>query len=257
MYDDYNTRPSAFFSETTWYSEYLVFGLILIMLRVIISKNYKLFLVLPLFILGIILSATRNSYLGLLVYLVLSLLFIFANQKINIKMYINKYTVLIVVFIVLSFISLKEYVMPYIELTIDKFYLKDASGLGRIDAFYMSIEDVMVNPIFGQGFYWDTSMSTDTGTAVGAKSFNLFFMILHIFGFFGFLAFLLLILYYYLNSIARYIKTRSVFIKYSIIIFTIFLTMSMFAPLHQYPFGMYIIALSLYLYRLVDVWRRV
>ena len=246
MYDYSNIRPSAFFSETTWYAEYLVFGLFLMLLRVSISRSYQLLIVTPFFISGIVLSATRNAYLGLLIFVVFSVVYVLLRQKVAIGLVFNRYVLVAAVVILTTALVFKGYTLTYINHILYKFTLSDQSAQGRVKAFKTSVEDFSVSPVFGQGFGWGKA-DTGTGTSVGAKSFNLFFMILHIFGIVGFIPFAFLIILFYMRTIYGCLIKQSLFARYSLIMFTSFLAMAMFAPIHQYPFGMYVVAMATYL----------
>jgi hypothetical protein len=246
MYDYSNIRPSAFFSETTWYAEYLVFGLFLVLLRVSISHSYQLLILTPFFISGIVLSATRNAYIGLLIFVVFSVVYVLLRQKVAIGLIFNRYVLVAVVVILTTALVFKGYTITYINHILYKFTLSDPSAQGRMKAFEISIKDFSSSPVFGQGFGWGQA-GKGTGVAVGAKSFNLFFMILHIFGVIGFIPFAFLIILFYIRTIYGCLIKQSLFARYSLIMFTTFLAMSMFAPIHQYSFGMYVVAMAVYL----------
>lgn len=248
--DFYNIRPSAFFSETTWYSEFIFFGLILLTLRILQKSNgLRLLFLVPFFTLGIILSVTRNTYLALFIFIFLSIgLSIFVEQKIYIKIIRSKAASF---FFLLTLISLIYFFPKLSEVSnslFQKFSFSDNSALGRIEAIDLSMKLIHQGRSYGNGFYWDKSQVTQSGSAIGSKSFNLFLMIASIFGYFGGLIFVLFILYYLFKLYYFYIKYQSIYIKYSFIFFFIFIQMSMFAPLHQYPIGILIISISVFLF---------
>jgi hypothetical protein len=248
--DYYNIRPSGFFSETTWYSEFIFFGLILIFLRIFcsINKNKLLYLV-PFFILGMILSVTRNTYLAILLFLIFSFgLSLIVEKKIYTRILKSKITLFflffILFFLVLYFPRLRDISTSLFE----KFSFEDNSALGRVEAIEASIKLIKQGNIYGNGFNWDKSQVTSSGSAIGSKSFSLILMISSIFGFFGGVIFAVFVLYFSLKQLIYYIKYKLIYFKYSFIIFVIFIQMSMFAPLHQYPIGILIIAISVLLF---------
>jgi len=254
MFDYYNLRPAAFFSETTWYAEYLVFVVILMFMKVNLNRQYRLLWLLPLFILGLIFSATRNAYLSLVVYLCLSFIFLISRPKLNTKLFINKHLFYVLLLSLVIVVSLNQYILNYLDMVVSKFLFTNAS-ISRMDSFRVAIQNINSSLFIGHGFYWDESVYAGP-SSIGAKSFNLFLMILHIFGLAGFIPFIFLIIKYYVRAGLDYLKSQSMFIKYSIIIFSAFLVMSMFAPIHQYGFGMYIVAYALYLQYRGNQWQK-
>ncbi len=250
--DYFNIRPSAFFSETTWFSEFIFFGFLLILLKIITEKNTnKLLYLIPFYVLGFLLSITRNTYVSLVLYLLLTFSSsILIEKKIIITIGNSKF---IKFFFLIFFIAFFVY-LPELNEILSYFILKlsgeDSSAQGRIEAFYLSIENIINGDVLGNGFYWDKSQSTESGSALGSKSFNIFLMIGSIFGIFGGLLFILFILFILLKKVYYYYLYKSIFIKYSFIIFLIFIQMAMFAPIHQYPFGMLVVSLSSLLFNI-------
>lgn len=249
--DYFNIRPSGFFSETTWYSEFIFFGLIFIFLKIIRNKkDFNFIYFIPLFLLGITISLTRNTFVSLFIYFSLTIFFtIFVEKHFFTRIFSSWFVKLLSICMIgLLFILLPKLgdTMDFIAL---KFSGNDGSAQGRIEAYNLSWDMITKKPILGNGFYWDVSQTTYTGSSLGAKSFNLFLMIMHIFGFFGFTIFFVFIIGGFLYKIMRdYLNKKSIYIRYSLIVFLCFLQMAMFAPIHQYPFGMLIISLSSLLY---------
>ncbi len=239
--DYFNFRPSAFFSETTWYAEYLVFGLLFAYynFQATHQKTYILFL--PLFLVGIVLSVTRNAFLALAMWCMTTfflgllrtkikplhpLLFITAGLAVGIIIYSSSY-----------FDSL-------VDLLWQKLSLMDDSAQGRIEAIQVSIGRIADRPILGHGFGFNPATDTiaDSGTSIGAKHANLFLMIAYIFGLPGLLLLLYLIADMILKQSNRWIKSQNLESKYAVILLIAYLSISMFAPLHQFPCGMFIMA---------------
>lgn len=250
--DYFNLRPSGFFSETTWYSEFTFFGLLLIFLKVLTDKNnVKLLFLVPLYVLGFMASVTRNTFLACALYLFLSfILSIFIEKKIYLN--ISKSRVFQVfggtVVVLITYLLIK--MSDIAAFFSGKFDGQDGSAQGRIEAYKISINRIFNSDLLGNGFYWDFSHSTSSGSALGAKSFNLFLMMGHIFGPFGFFVFMLLIFVFLMKVFLYYFKYKSIYMRYSIIVLLLFIQMSMFAPLHQYPFGMMIVSISVFLYNI-------
>jgi hypothetical protein len=250
--DYFNVRPSAFFSETTWYSEFAFFGFILVFLKIMTVPNMlKLLYLVPFFLLGFLFSVTRNTYLAIFIYLffTFSLTFFF-DKKIPLRIMISKFMIISICMLVLILIVYIPELTEIASFFVLKFSGEDDSAQGRIEAYHISINNIMNGNIFGNGYFWDTSHSTESGSALGSKSFNIFLMMGSIFGLFGGILFIILIISYLTKLLYFYGKTKSIYIKYSFIVFLIFIQMSMFAPLHQFPFGMLIVSLSVFLFNI-------
>ncbi|MGO4770970.1 hypothetical protein ACEN2I_04865 [Flavobacterium sp. W22_SRS_FK3] len=130
-----------------------------------------------------------------------------------------------------------------------KFSGNDDSAQGRIEAYHISVNNILNGNITGNGYYWDKSHSTESGSALGSKSFNIFLMMGSIFGIFGGVLFVILIVSYLFKLVYYYYLYKSIYIKYSFIMFLIFIQMAMFAPIHQFPFGMLIVSISVFLFK--------
>lgn len=245
-------RPNAFFSETTWYSEYIVFGIIFTSLRLKIKFNRNFLWIFPVFIFGIIISVTRNAFLGLIIFFVVDIILILILgkiPKIPIKtITINKYFIFAIL-IVVGYISYAygQLTMNFINSIIYRFTHANMES-HRIEAFKAGVKYITQSPLIGHGFnynYNEDKFSGSFSSAIGSKAFNLFLMIGSIFGIPGLIYLIVLVFWHYLTSVLIYIKTRSIYIRYSIILISVFLSMSMFAPIFQFPFGMYIVGISL------------
>ena len=250
--DYFNVRPSAFFSETTWYSEFIFFGFLFVLLKVLTEPNMlKLLYLFPFYLLGFLFSVTRNTFLALFLYLFLTFtVTFFLENKIYSRIIKSKFIIgSIVLLCFMAIIYLPE-INNLLSVFVPKFSGDDVSAQGRIEAYHLSIESIKNGNLMGGGYYWDKSQTTDTGSALGSKSFNIFLMIGSIFGIFGGILFMLFIFYIIIKKLHYYNFTKSIFIKYSFILFLVFIQMAMFAPIHQFPFGMLIVSLSVFLFNL-------
>jgi hypothetical protein len=244
-------RPEAFFSETTWYAIYLLLGAIIVAYRNHLQPDRRLFLLYPLFAVGFIFAANRNIYVAIALIFVLSFLyFVFLGSTVKTKSLRNPYIYVGICLLAAAIAWKWEAFYIYFNLIIAKFnILNDPSGAGRLEAFQRSLEDISHQALLGQGFTWYSYQATSTGTYFGAKSFNLVLMILYIFGFIGLIPFLLIIFHFYLRSGTAYVLSGLERYKYSAIMMTAFLGLSMFTPLHQYSIGMLFVAFGVYLAR--------
>jgi len=250
--DYFNIRPSGFFSETTWYSEFCFFGLVLIFLVVTMDKRRgKLLFLFPFYFVGFIFSVTRNTFLALFLYVVLSfILALIIEKKIYLNVIKSKIFQLIGSAVVLVIGYLLFNLGEVAAFFTGKFDGQDGSAQGRLEAYKISIDKILNSDLIGNGFFWDFSQSTSSGSALGAKSFNLFLMMGHIFGLFGLFVFMILLGTYLSKNLYYYKALKSTYFRYSIIIILLFVQMSMFAPLHQFPFGMLIVSISVFLYNI-------
>lgn len=244
--DYYNVRPSAFFSETTWYAEYLVFGLVFAYYNFQTSNKNSYLLLMPIFLIGIILSVTRNAFLAIAMWIFTTFVLSLLRTKIKPIHPLMLISILIGMGIIIYYSSNFDFIVNLLK---NKLSLTDSSAQGRLDAIQVSISRILKNPIFGHGFGFNqiTDTIAESGTSIGAKHANLFLMIAYIFGIPG----LILLLYTITNFIVRqsykWINSANHESKYAVILLIIYLSISMFAPLHQYPCGMYIIAATLLL----------
>lgn len=249
-----DVRPEAFFSETTWFAEFIVLGFVLISILARVTENKNYYIWSLVFVVCLFISATRNAFLGLAIFIIIELSFFFIKGKIKTR--IRPRTFLFINLFLISGILIASFnikrINNQIEIVINRFDLKkDDSGKGRIEAFEVSYEMMKKTPWHGYGFYWDEDVKAGiANTAVGAKSFNLLFMIYHIFGPLGFILFLILIILYFFQLITAVLKSYNVFNRSAFTVFLIFFVMAMFAPIHQFPLGMLFVAFSVYLFNL-------
>ena len=241
MYDYYNVHPSAFFSETTWYSEYIFFtAVILIYFYFTIDRLRYLILSLPCF-LGILISTTRNTFVAMAFWFILEIIFLFISGKVNKKLLKCFFILLLVIPLCLYKIGISK--LSLVSKVIERFLNGDS---GRMQAFQKSFVMIKEAPLLGHGFSFNPLVDVaGHGTYIGAKSFNLFLMIMHTVGVEGFLFFLFLLFGLYLKLFNQFYLYRRNDTKIAIVFLTCFLSISMFAPIHQFPFGMFIISVVL------------
>ncbi len=238
--DYYNFRPSAFFSETTWYAEYLVFGMVYAYYAYrSLHRRFYLFISL-LLLLGVVLSVTRNAFFALAVWVFTAGVLGIVRGKIKL---IHPAVFVSIALIISVFVVYGDYAEMFVSIQ-DKFSLQDDSAKGRIEAFNVSIDRIGNSLLIGHGFGFDpeTDRISISGTSIGAKHANLFLMIGYVFG----LPALFALLYLIFNTIVvqtnkwrLYHRTES---KYAVLLLCVFIFMSMFAPLFQFPFGMFVLA---------------
>ncbi|MFV8335278.1 hypothetical protein ACNQF7_04230 [Flavobacterium sp. RSP29] len=250
--DYFNVRPSGFFSETTWYSEFIFFGLLLIFLKILtVQKMLKLLYLVPFFIGGFLFSVTRNTFLAFFIYLFFTFtLTFFLEKKIFLRILKSSFIRILICAVIFVFILYIPQLTEVVSFFAFKFSGQDDSAQGRIEAYHLSIDGIVNGGVFGNGYFWEKSHSTESGSALGSKSFNIFLMMGSIFGLFGGLLFVFLTLFYLVKTLYYYCKYKSIYIKYSFIIFLTFIQMAMFAPIHQFPFGMLIVSLSVFLFNI-------
>lgn len=242
LYSVGTMRPQAYFSETTWYSEYAVIGLIVALIQQYERKIVKYF-ILFINVLAVVLSMTRNAILGLLVVVVYIL---FVRRK-------KEEVVALIAIISVALISYgfaltkSDYLLGF-EFITDKFNLSDASALGRLDAIKANIEYLMDTQKFlwGSGFSFNDA-SELSGSAIGAKSFNLFLAVFSSAGNLLFLIFSFTIGRIYIKYFSN--TSRNAFNSAGLLMFTVYLIYSMFAPFHFYPLSWFVLGLSLILIR--------
>lgn len=243
QFDYFNQRPSAFFSETTWYSEYIFFTLLLLSYYQFFITNKKgyFFLIFPC-LFGILLSSTRNAYLAFaVVFLVTFIADIYRG-------YINKKVFLLIFFVFCLFFAFLVITnqLIFIQKITNRFSNGDS---GRLTAFKKSILLIKEELFFGHGFSFNSKTDVaGVGSYIGAKSFNFFLMITHILGLFGITSLLVLITNFFIRLLKQWKLYNSYYTKLALTFISCFLSMSMFAPIHQYPFGMFIVSVSLYFF---------
>jgi hypothetical protein len=239
-------RPSAFFSETTWYAEYLVFGILLLARKTIRTGRPSYWFAMLPGLAGIAISVTRNAWLALAIGLV-SVLLLFAGFGLKARrgFLFNRYTLGLTLLGIAAIAFALAKLPGAFNFLMEKINLQDASAIGRQIAFVQSIQDIRDSWLLGNGFTWYSYQVTSSGTYIGAKSFNLFFMITYIFGVSGVVALGLLLLGYYSRALLRYARTQSLDSGLGLIWMTCYLAIAVFTPIHQYPFGMLVLALAI------------
>ena len=255
---NYSTiRPSAFFSETTWYAIYVLFGGFVLLLRYRLYGKRSLLLVLPLYAAGIFFSANRNAMIALGVVVALNVAFIILGGPILFRStFRNGYLYIVLAASAVTLIAGWSLITIYAGLIASKFNVAtDPSGVGRIIATQNSFQEIARSPVIGSGFAWYPDQVTSVGTFTGSKSFNLFFMIQYIFGLVGLVPFLGMLIWFFLERVLLYARTGDVLQKYGFLIVASFVSMSMFTPLHQHPIGMFAVALGTALGSVGSRWR--
>ncbi|MDY5122303.1 MAG: O-antigen ligase family protein [Treponema sp.] len=245
QYDWFNMRPSAFFSETTWYSEYILFSLVFLFYRFIKKSTIKDGFGIFICLIGIILSSTRNTYLAIFVWVFVALVISIMDNRVNKKVLLSLFITCILFFILIRFTDLGM----FFDKIIERFKGGDN---GRMTAVKRSLNDISKSPIIGHGFSFNGEYE-GAGTYVGAKNFNFFFMCLHTIGLVGFNFLIILLLSYGIKCIMQYLKFRRDEAKIAVIFISCFLSISMFAPMHQSFIGMFVIAMSIALYNSVTI----
>ncbi|NRB80971.1 MAG: hypothetical protein HRU38_20280 [Saccharospirillaceae bacterium] len=238
-------RPVGLFSETTWLSEFaLVLSIVSLFLYLKFKSSYYIFSILVFFVI-IVITSTRNTYLAMLVLFLFSILYSMVSMRINATSLKISFLVSCIILIV---ILNSEALLYSLSSIMDRFTAIDSSS-GRMEAFLLSKEKMGdgIYFIFGNGYYWDGSFQAGAGTSIGAKSFNLFLMISHIYGVFGLLLILIFLIKFFIQSFFKYFKTKNISYKFSLYILVVYLSMAMFAPLHQYPAGALILSLVVFL----------
>lgn len=248
-------RPCGFFSETTWYGEFMVFGVILAVYEHRKTSDVFYVLISFLFLIGIILSATRNAIFGILLVFLGYLFFVFLSGRFHRTKFklSNIFLLLIViaccgVFIAKN-IKILETLLDSYSYIVRKFTEGDASSKGRFLMVTESIERIKQSIVIGHGFSFnDATDYVGVGTAIGAKNANVLLMIFYIFGLLGFIPFCFLILYYFLSVFQIISVTNSDLAKVSALFMLVFFAIAMTAPIHQYPLGMWCVSTSLWLF---------
>lgn len=242
----FNIRPEAFFSETTWYGIYCLWGIIILSAGLDFGYFYaKYRFMYFFFFLGAILSLSRNVIIGIILFFLLKWFFSFLRMywvRDRVSLKIN---LLIVLGLVAGILFVWYKIEGYQSIILDKMLLKDASGAVRFEAFRRSFQEIQQVWFTGAGYEWKQDQVTFTGTYLGSKSFNLFLMVAYIYGALGLLIFLgALTIFFVKYGYGTIAKTKFTY-EYAFIILLIFIVMSMFAPLHQFPLGAMMVGVAL------------
>ena len=244
-------RPVAFFSETTWLSEMAFFVLLG---SLSLSSKVERLAIISICLFVIIVTVTRNTYLAILVSLlsVLGTQIVLLRVKKSIMLY-----VLLTIFLATFLFITNDWVQGFIIALVERFTDLEKGGGGRLDAFKVALNMFVQSDtkIFGNGFDWNSNIVAGQGSSLGAKAFNSLIMLNHIYG----PLFVILILFFIFKFVYKCmmgIKRRQNDIVYYIYIASImsFLSMSLFAPIHQYPLGA--LLLGLYLSGVKDIQRQ-
>ena len=203
QHDWFNVSPSAFFSERTWYGQYSSLCLVLSFFFYSQSRNliYILLSIISLFC--TVLSFSRSALIPLICA---AIVFLFINFYVHgIKQNFLKHLTFTIIIslgiaLVLALATDLDFFLPFLE----KFDMDDTNIQGRfeaLDIFYLNFINDPYSYIFGNGFKWDDSQVSSIGTAVGAKSANLFLMVFYVFGVFGFIISIYIFIKYLLSYI--------------------------------------------------------
>lgn len=255
--DSYNLRPSAFFSETTWYAEFCLFGILLVIYlinRRLVKPQWVLFL-LPLLI-SLVVSNTRNAFVGLAVAIIgLIFLSLFRRRREPVPLW-NRWSVGLLLATTLGLVLASLVAWPEVvaqaQRIVQRFTGNDASGQSRLEAFARSWKELETGWFTGQGYTWHPDQGTAAGTVTGSKSFNLVFMITYIFGWSGLAVLAVGIIAFIRSAVSNYLRYDWLAAKYALVLFAAYFVMSMFTPIHQYPFGLMVFALATVLHRRAD-----
>lgn len=219
-------RPSAFFSESTWFGAYclLLLFFLFILYKTSQVKNNFFLINLILILILLLFTFSINSYIGL-IFFVLGFLY---YQKTRIKIY----------FLFLFSGLLFFFILPLFLIRFSS-NTNDLSIIGRIEGFKILFNHFQNKNIFGNGFLFDYNNDVIfSGAAIGSKAFSFPFQLYHIGGL------LILFLYFYLSFFnLKYLYRVNNFIIFYLLLS--YLTLSFFAPLAQGIIGYFFILLIL------------
>ena len=208
-------RPPAWFSEATWYGEYLTFGLALTLPFVIVRKRKQeipwLWMAVGLQIFGIFLSATRTAWiaLGAIAISIIILIVIYRriSRAIAMRWALRSTQALSLMMLVLVFgFVLTSYLFPLISVftvtigssayTTARLALNDASVMGRIESTRVTMIAALQHPMLGNGIgTWGRAFmgQFEGAVALGGSHFNIFIGPFYDAGLFGLAAMFLLL----------------------------------------------------------------
>jgi len=239
-----NIRPDAFFSETTWYATFCFAGILFAAYLLYTHKDNRFYIVGIVFLAGMFVSNTRNAFLGLLSIIFLEVI-LFIKKRRKVRARTLNLALIASVVAGLLIIRFSNVLASYVDVILIKLSLRDDSAQGRLIAFKKIFDGILNSPIIGHGFDWDstTDIIHFSGTALGAKAFNIFLQVGYIFGFVGLLPFIAIIIYVLYRKWYLTVKVDPQY-KFSFMYIFCFFLLSSFAPVHQFPSGVMILGLA-------------
>ena len=189
-------RPPAWFSEATWYGEYLTFSLALTLPFVIVREPKQrttwLWVAVGLQTFGIFLSATRTAWIAL-VAIAISIIFLILLYRRTYPELATRWTLrsiqamsLMMIVLLFGFV-ITSYLFPLISAftvtigssayTTQRLALNDASVLGRLESTRVTMIAALQHPILGNGIgTWGRAFmgQFEGSVALGGSHFNIF-----------------------------------------------------------------------------------
>jgi len=245
--DWFNVSPSGFFSERTWYGQYAAVAVLLSVYGYVNTMQWRYVFAALLSLTGVLLSFSLSAlipliagFLGLLVYALLG--------KMNLRFVMRSLPFVLLSLVVLAFNRDDVFGLFEVFSKLDP----DRQGIqGRVEAlniYQANMSRNYIDYIIGNGFDYGYDQVSSIGTAVGAKSANLFLMILHVYGLFGLFLVVLLFLSFAVQYVSLLKSRKSPEILLGFVLFFSFIGLSLFVPAHQYPSSLVVLAFSLVIY---------
>ena len=249
QHDWYNISPSGFLSERTWYGQYSAVGLILSVYYFVRNRNISQFLMILLCSFCVIISFSRSATIPLMAGLLCYFFYCVVHRAFSRSLvkFIVGFCLLLLMFVFLDFgleFNLKA--------LYSKFDISDIGVQGRFEALELFFVEVQRNPygyILGNGFSWDEGQVSSIGTAVGAKSSNLFLMIFHVFGVLGLSLGLVAFLAFFYKYMRLVMASKSTESLLGFILLSSFIGLSLVVPAHQFPSSLVIFFFSIFIYK--------
>jgi hypothetical protein len=240
--------PAAFFSERTWFGLYLAFciNFLFICLHQRRMKLFEFSACLALFVLGVLLSLSRNAFLALTIFVCCYPLLILPREnpeRVRTLLWFLAFCLIAVLMLGLMSLALLdsasknifEVTLEAAATTINAFLDGNESGMGRLQAIEMTIGRYLQGEysLLGNGFDWsyEKDITPIAGTAIGAKSANIFAFVLHIYGVLGLI--IMIMLGFFLLRKAKRFQDKALS-RLTLLSLLIWMVMAQFAPLHQY-----------------------
>jgi len=250
QHDWFNVFPSGFFSERTWLSQYMALAC-LVTFYAYMKQRKSLYLAIGIFFIFIDMLCVSRSGIIPLLCIVLWVLFPLTQSVSRLKMLFHLFSIVAVILI--SSFVFETYFSNEATILYEKFNVEHEGIRGRIQAWDLTLarmQDQNYNFYLGNGFEWNAyEDSSSIGTAIGAKSANVFLMYLHIYGVLG-LFFICTFALYIIQKYYHACKSnRSPELILGFQLFFSFIGLSFFVPFHQYPLGISTLGLSLYILR--------